>query len=130
PGTEINEGKFAEINRQCREHRVEERRFCRLIRRVQDTQQSIVPGDGSTGRVDAVIPIVFNVSVAAPTLLGRGFSQKLPALSKYVNERCCCAMMSSLVLPPFAQGSLHRDLPVVFTVHRQIAAAVRRPALL
>src|SRR5882757_2740579 len=73
---EIDEDEVAKVGvslfTQSFEHLVKQASFCRLIRRVEDSEKAIAPTYSGAGGVDAVIPIVVSIAVALTPPLWSG----------------------------------------------------------
>ena len=64
-----------------RHHLLENRRLGGLIGRMKVSQQTLAPTDGRARGIDAVVPIIFRVSVANAPLRWRRLQQKFPEVS-------------------------------------------------
>src|SRR5882724_5885519 len=73
---------------------------------MKDSQQTITPTDGCAGRVDAMIPVVLDISVTASTLLGHRLKDESPQLREQNLQGRCEPMPRALVGPP-----VHYRLP-------------------
>src|SRR6476660_2641003 len=72
---------------------------------MKNAQQPVTPSNSSAGCIDAVIPVVLDVAIAATTLLGRRLAKKSPESRCELASSGRCADLGGTLSPPFAHCS-------------------------
>ena len=88
-----------------RENLVKKRGLGGLVRGKEHAGEAILPRHSGSGRIDAMVPIEIDVSVALPLAIGHGLAYELAKLQR----KLACSSSQSLplrvLLPPVTNGA-------------------------
>src|SRR5581483_10892975 len=79
-------------------------RFCGLVGREEESHETVTPADSGAGGVDAVLPVIVNVTVELTASSGSRVAKKVPEVRQKLSASASKTFAPTAFGPPVANG--------------------------